>query len=279
MDVATMQRHTRQVDLEGIDFDAFDASPLGEDALRCLQYMHDVEFHTVCYLRDLLVSPAHRDATVTAFLTFWNWEEYWHGEAISRVLAKHGRRAGPPRIEDRRAALGWKDRVSPALHLLGSLVAGQDYTAVHMTWGAVNEWGAQAAYARLAQRSGHPVLSDLLRRIMRQEGRHVDFYSSQAVARLERSRRARTLTRATLQRFWAPVGSTIMPPSEVAFMVGYLFGDDEGIEYARRIDRRVDRLPGLEGLSVVERSVQRLLPRYRAERSATATPTNLATAT
>lgn len=267
MDVATMQRHTRQVDLDGIDFDAFARQPVGDEALRCLQYMHDVEFHTVCYLRDLLVSPAHRDPTVTAFLTFWNWEEYWHGEALSRVLAMHGRRSGPPRIEDRRASLGWRDRLSPALHLLGSLVAGQDYTAVHMTWGAVNEWSAQAGYALLAQRSGHPVLAELLRRIMRQEGRHVDFYASQATARLERSRRSRTLTRAVLDRFWAPVGSTIMPPAEVAFMVGYLFGDETGLEYARRIDRRVDRLPGLEGLHVVERSIQRLLPRYRAQRA------------
>ena len=32
-------------------------------------------------------------------------------------------------------------------------------TAVHMTWGAVNEWTTQAAYARLAKLAGHPTLS------------------------------------------------------------------------------------------------------------------------
>ena len=36
-----------------------------------------------------------------------------------------------------------------------------------MTWGAINEWTAQAAYARLAARADHPVLTELLRRIMR----------------------------------------------------------------------------------------------------------------
>ena len=26
-----------------------------------IEYMHDVELHTICYLRDLLVTPAHND--------------------------------------------------------------------------------------------------------------------------------------------------------------------------------------------------------------------------
>jgi hypothetical protein len=33
-----------------------------------------------------------------------------------------------------------------------------------MTWGAVNEWTTQAAYARLAKVADHPTLSVLLRR-------------------------------------------------------------------------------------------------------------------
>ncbi len=36
------------------------------------------------------------------------------------------------------------------------------------------------------QRAGHPVLTELLGRIMRQEGRHVDFYATEATRRLER---------------------------------------------------------------------------------------------
>ncbi len=60
--------------------------------------MHDVEYHTVCYLRDLLVTPAHADPEITAFLTFWNHEELWHGEALAAVLRAHGRTAGDARI-------------------------------------------------------------------------------------------------------------------------------------------------------------------------------------
>jgi len=37
-----------------------------------------------------LVTRAQRNHEVSSFLTFWNFEEYWHGEAIGRVLAEHG---------------------------------------------------------------------------------------------------------------------------------------------------------------------------------------------
>ena len=49
--------------------------------------------------------------------------------------------------------------------------------AVHMAWGAVNEWSTQTGYGRLIEKAKHPVLTELLRRIMRQEGRHIDFYA------------------------------------------------------------------------------------------------------
>ena len=83
-----------RLDVDGIDFDAFRDRPLSSDGLRCLRYMHDIEHHTVCYLRDLLLTPAHRDPEVTAFLACWGYEELWHGEAIGQVLDAHGETAG-----------------------------------------------------------------------------------------------------------------------------------------------------------------------------------------
>ena len=52
--------------------------------------MHDVEHNTIIYLRDVLVTDAHLDHEITSFLTFWAFEEYFHGEAIGRVLEAHG---------------------------------------------------------------------------------------------------------------------------------------------------------------------------------------------
>ena len=255
-DINTYQRLVRPVDLRDLDFSSFERQPLDPDVLRCLRYMHDVEQHTVCYLRDLLVTRAHRDPELTTFLTFWNYEEFWHGEAIGRVLERHGEPAGAGRLAPMRAGLGWKDALAPLTSMALS-AASPNFTAVHMTWGAVNEWTTQAGYARLAARSGHPVLAELLRRIMRQEGRHIDFYVSQARARLAASRTAQRLTRTALRRLWRPVGSGVMPAEEVRFLIGYLFEGDEGAAMADRIDRRIRVLPGLGDLSIVSAARRR----------------------
>jgi len=235
---------------DDLDFDAFQDQPLAEEDLRCVQYMHDIEYHTVCYLRDLLVTRAHGDQHVTAFLTIWNLEELYHGEALAAVLAAHGRIGGPSRVEALRHGLGWKQHVGTLSSMFGS-IAVKDFTAVHMMWGAVNEWTAQAGYAQLSRRADHPVLTELLKRIMRQEGRHVDFYASEAKRRLTNSRAAQRITRFALRHFWRPVGSGVAPKPDVNFMIRYLFGDEEGKAISERIDRRIQRLPGLQRLSIV----------------------------
>jgi hypothetical protein len=146
--------------------------------------------------------------------------------------------------------------VSPAVWSLGSL-AIKDLPAVHMAWGAVNEWTGQAGYARLAAKADHPVLTELLARIRKQEGRHIDFYASEAEVRLQRSSAARRLTRFALRRYWSPVGAGVMPDQEVAFMTQFLFDNPEGRVMVDRIDRRIDRLPGLEGLGILRQALDR----------------------
>jgi hypothetical protein len=253
-DMSTYQRLSEKLEVEDIDFDVFRREPLSPEALRCLRYMHDVENHTVCYLRDMLVTRAHRDPEVTSFLTLWNYEEFWHGEAIAGILEAHDEHAGAGRIAALRSRLPKRDAWRPFTFQLASAITPH-LTAVHMTWGAVNEWTTQAAYARLAKLADHPSLSELLRRIMKQEGRHIDFYATQANSRLSDSRGAQRLTRWALRHFWAPVGSGVVPDQEVDFLRSYLFGDDDGRAMADRIDRRVDRLPGLDGLNLLRGAV------------------------
>jgi hypothetical protein len=259
-DIDLYERQAARLDVTDVDFAAFRHDRLPAWALRCLRYMHDVEHHTVCYLRDLLVTPAHRDPRITTFLTLWSYEELWHGEAIGQVLAAHGETAGPDRVASLRRGLGRRDRLSPLVHSLGASVAGETFPAVHMAWGAVNEWTTQAGYAQLARRARHPVLSELLHRIMRQEGRHVAFYAAEAERRLAPRRRAQRACRAALRRLWRPVGAGVMPAAEVAFVTSELFGDEQGRAAAARIDRCIDRLPGLAGLALVTGAVDRYTP-------------------
>lgn len=264
----TYKRRTGRLEWADLDVaGAFHGQPLDADTLRCLRYMHDVEFHTVCYLRDLLLSPAHDDPQVTAFLSFWVYEEFWHGEAIAEVLAAHSEAAGEARIAGLRRSLGLGNRLGPILKMAAGGILGRDFVALHMTWGAVNEWTTQAAYSRLTQLAGHPVLSELLGRIMRQEGRHIDFYASQAEDRLAASHRAQRVTRFALRHFWQPVGGGVIPAAETEFLGRHLFAGEEGRRTVRRIDRRIDRLPGLAGLHLLERAAEQGVVRRPKSRS------------
>ena len=118
-----------------------------------------------------------------------------------------------------------------------------------MTWGAVNEWTTQAGYARLAERAGHPVLTELLGRIMRQEGRHIAYYAGEAERRLDGHRGVQRVVRGALTHLWRPVGAGVMPEREVRFLVDTLFGGRDGRDAAARLDERIARLPGLDGLA------------------------------
>jgi len=253
-----------RLDYADLDLQAtFGRAPLRPELLRVLRYMHDVEHHTVCYLRDLLVTPAHHDPDMTTFLTFWAYEEFWHGEALAAVLRMHGIEVGFDQLRANRMKFGWKDSLTPATQsVLGRLV-GRDFIAVHMSWGAANEYTAVSAYKRMAAMEQDPVLAELLRRIAQQEARHVAFYVTQARQRLAASRKAQRLTRLLLNHAWAPVGSSIMSREEVVFVFGQLMSGPEGVAEAKRLDANISALPGMAGLQIFSKAFGRLLAEVR----------------
>jgi hypothetical protein len=251
-DIQRYARTSQSVQWDDLDLDDFDEHPLPPRTLRSLHYMCDIEYHTVCYLRDMLVTPSHKEDDVAAFMTMWNREEFWHGEALAHVLSWHGITVDFDELKARRLKVGWKDRLDPVKQSLLGNIIGTDFIAVHMIWGAVNEWSATAAYNRLADLEGHPALAELLRRIAKQETRHVAFYATQARQRLQASKKARVLARFALRKVWAPVGSGVLPEEEVVHVMGHLFSGPDGLEEIRKIDRHISRMPGLEALTIVE---------------------------
>ena len=221
----------------------------------CLHYMMDIETHTVIYLRDLLATRAAHDPYVTGFLSCWVYEELWHGEAFSDFLRAYGLEVPaepklpdgstpmptrPNRVHEFREQMG----VGHKLFLLPTLFASmamRDFVALHMTWGAINELTTLTGYYQLMRRSSHPVLHQMLRRIIQDERRHFAFYRAQAKARLEDNRRARRLVRWGLKAFWTPVGAGVKTQEEVDALAIYLFGDSPEGRAGRARDRRHDR--------------------------------------
>lgn len=257
-DIAKYTETSVGVNWADLDLEKFRTDPLPEQSLRTLRYMTDVEYHTVCYTRDLLTTPSHKEADMSAFMTMWNREEFWHGEALANVLSIHGITVDFDELKANRLKLGWKDKLDPIKQSIGGKIVGNDFVAVHMAWGAANELSAIAAYNRMADLEQDPVLGELLRRIAKQEARHVAFYTSQARDRLARSKRAQVIGRFALKRFWAPVGSSIMERADVQHVMNHLMSGKDGREAARKIDAKIANLPGMQGLRIVEDSLDSL---------------------
>ncbi|HEY5319553.1 MAG TPA: ferritin-like domain-containing protein [Galbitalea sp.] len=247
-----------RVPWDDLDLEQFREHPLPDDTLRTLRYMTDVEYHTVCYTRDLLTTPSHKEADMSSFMTMWNREEFWHGEALATVLGIHGITVDFDEIKAGRLKLGWKDRLDPIKQSIAGKIVGNDFVAVHMAWGAANELSAIQAYNRMAELEKNPTLAELLRRIAKQEARHVAFYTSQARDRLAKSKKAQVIARFALGKFWAPVGSSIMERVEVQHVMNQLMSGPDGRKAARKIDAAIGGMPGLKGLTIVEDSLNAL---------------------
>ncbi|RKQ35207.1 acyl-ACP desaturase [Kocuria tytonis] len=253
-----IDRYTRQsepVSWEDLDYSVFRENPLPPATLRTLRYMCEIEFHTVCYLRDMLVSPSRKDPQVGSFMSTWNWEEIWHGEALSHVLELHGITVKFDELKAKRVKLGWRDRISPVKQSMLSNIVGIDFVAVHMLWGSINERSTAAAYKRLASFDDSPVLTALLKRIAAQETKHIAFYTTQAQARLEDNPRAQKLARMALRTAWQPVGSGVSPESEVNHVMHHLFSGPEGRREIAAVDRYIATLPGMAGLTLLTSSL------------------------
>ncbi len=260
VDLTKYLRASKKLDLEGIDFDAVPAYSLSREEIHCLTYMMDIETHTVIYLRDLLTTPAAYDPDVTAFLSLWVYEEFWHGEALGRFLQAAGERFAPDRPAEIRRAAGLRD----VLGTMGKMIAARalpDFVAVHMTWGAMNELSTLNGYHRVIAKTRHPILVELLGRIIKDERRHYAFYYNQARARLDGNTRAQKLVRWALDRLWEPVGSGVRPQSETDFVILSLFGDAGGSEAVAEMEAELSKLPGLGGMRLMRRAMARAVRR------------------
>jgi len=242
---------SRALDLTGIAWEEVPRHALAPEALRVLRYMQDIESHTIVYLRMLLSTRAIDDPEVATFLACWFYEETFHGRALARFLAA----AGEPVAPRARSRMSLAQRLEASATALIAK-AWRDFIGVHMVWGAINELTTLIGYQRLATVAGHPVLTELLSRVMRDESRHFLFYFRQAEHRLARPGAAR-FARLLVDRFWAPVGSGVQPAAETRFLAAYLLSGREGRAAARKVDDAIRRLPGFGDARLLEAWTER----------------------
>lgn len=241
MDVTRYLDASKKVDLTGIDFASAGKFPLRTDEVRCLTYMMDVESHTIVYLRGLRNTCAIDDPEITAFLSCWAYEEFFHSRALRQFLEASG--LGAPAALATRVTL---EEIATALvcrfttHL----------SAAYLTWGAIQELSTLEGYGLLAKRTANPVLAEILGRIIKDERRHFAFFYSKARIHLQ-PLRAQKLTSFLLRRFWNPVGEGVKPQDETDWMLRCLFSDTNRATAAKRIDEAIRRLPGMDWFNML----------------------------
>ena len=251
-DVERVVAKSARVDTAGIDWAEVKRVGLTADEVFVLTYFADVENQSLRYLRALLGMSIAFEPEVAAFLATWNYEEYFHGYELERLM----RTCGVPLRDDRRELKQRSSRFNEALEVVMipvlSKLYRKEFPAVYLAFGAIQELTTLRGYESLAAKSANPGLRALAARIAKQERRHFAWYYRNARAILASSPRARRLTRALMKLNWVPVGGGVHTPDEVRRLFQILFYPHlDACETVRGIDAKIASLPGLENLQLM----------------------------
>ena len=258
------KEESKKLDTTGVAWQDVAKHPLSKGDLYSLHYMMDIENHVPLYLSHLLVTKACMDPILTAFLACWNYEELWHGENLGKLLNLYGIEFDTQdRIARVRANLGVQNSLSILTTMVGSWLT-KDFSAIYLTIGAINELTTLTGYGALIRKSKHPVLADLLSRIIKDERRHFAFYYNSAKEWLTGNVAAQRIDRWALDRVWVPVGKGVKKQEEVDALATYLFDDEQGEEELLAIDEKIGRLPGLTGIKLMSRALYEARERMAA---------------
>lgn len=258
-----IQQHlavSQKVAFEDLDWDAARAAGLSERERINLEFFADVESQTFFYMLEVAKLEIARDPDLISFLTMWNYEEHFHSQAISRLMAECGCPVPPAgtRAAKLRAAARLRARLEDAFQVSLARTMPESFVALWMTWGASQELLTCHGYESLVNTTQNPVLAELARRIGKQERRHFAYYFAAARERLEGDRFAQRVVRTILERNWNPVGSGVKSPADQAAFIGRLF--PEPVAVFSHTDERMGTLPGLAGIDPCMRWLRKSAP-------------------
>jgi hypothetical protein len=233
------------------DWSRAGAVPLSAAEIEWLVYATQIEWGTEHYFAVLDIS---RDPVVHRFLRLWLEQEIVHADLLRRFLAEHDVSVRPVHAAPAKRLARWRGK---QLNRIARRLIGDDFFAVHMTWGAVNELSTQRFYGVIRSRTANPLLRDILRDIMGQESAHYAFYRNVAMRRLAGNARAQRIVRWALDKLWSPVGVGLRTRRDANRVIAGILGGQP--EVAAQMDAQIDRLPGLEGLGLARRSLAEAL--------------------
>lgn len=279
-DIAQHVAASHKVQFEDLDWDKARRIGLTQREIESVAYFADIESQTVYYFLEVAKLQVARDPELLTFLTLWNYEEYFHSYALTRLLAECGVpvESATERSTKIRAGARFKARLEDLSQTAIAKVMPRTFVALWMFWGALQECLTAQAYEELARGTPNPVLAELCRRIAKQERRHFAYYFGQARRRLAGRSWAQRFTRWIASRFYAPVGGGVKTDAEGARLVAQLFPGDRIFDVMRYIEKRMAQLPGMGGLDCCTRWAAKVQPMLPPETRATSVPLRLSAA-
>lgn len=261
-DIAQHIAVSHKIQFEDLDWDLARKHGLTESEIRSLHYFADIESQTVHYFLEVSKLRVARDPELLTFLTMWNYEEYFHSYALTRLMEECGVTVTTATERAQQVRAGARFKASFEDFMQGAIARAmpKSFVALWMFWGALQECMTTQAYEELADRTQNPVLAELCRRIAKQERRHFAYYFGQARKKLEGRTFSQRFTRWIAKKFYAPVGGGVKTDAEGARMVAQLFPGQRIFEVMGYIERKMALLPGMDGLDCCTRWATKIQP-------------------
>jgi len=241
-----------KIDTSDIDWNQAREAGLTDDEKFVLTYFSDVESQTIRYMKMLLQMKIAFTPSVSAFLTTWSYEEFFHGYELSRLMSVCGSPLDENRVETVTRKARFNEILEAAFTPILSRIFSNQFPAVYLSFGAIQEMTTLRGYEHLMGYTRNPALKILCERIAKQERRHFAWYFNHARELLLESSGARVLARKLLEFNWVPVGAGIKTPAEVKRLFTTLFPPQSARALVREIDSKMGTLPGLEGIRLME---------------------------
>lgn len=268
MDIHKFIRLSQPLVFDDLDWNEAARVGLTPSETNILTYFADIEAQTIFYVREVLKTKATREPDALAFLTLWNYEEFFHGYAIARLLEACGAPLGRDRLTRVRMSAQLAARLEDMFQTAISRFLPQTFMALYMTWGASQEILTLRGYEQIARNTQNPVLRELCERIAKQERRHFAWYFNNARERLGMSVFSQRVVRELFERFWTPVGMGVKAKDQVATLIINLFPGPALLEVMEQNDMKLATLPGMQGFDVMQRfarAIQPYLPAHERE--------------
>ncbi len=276
-DIAQHLAVSHKVEIDDLDWETARKIGLTKQEIDSLLYFADIESQTVHYFLEVAKLKVSRDPELLTFLTIWNYEEYFHSYAITRLLAECGVDVEPSqeRAQKVRAGARFKAKFEDFGQSMIAAAMPRTFISLWMFWGALQECLTTQAYEELAANTKNPVLEELCRRIAKQERRHFAYYFGQARDKLAGRGFDQKFVMWIANKFYAPVGGGVKTDEEGARLVAQLFPGNRIFEVMGYIEKRMAQLPGMGELQCASRWAARIQPILPPETRASKLPDHL----